>query len=256
MSLLVTGLVWKHADVGQTALLVLLAMADIADDKGEEIWPAMETLAAKARCDVRTVRRVLRYLESEEGGAFIAQVEAASGRPGRFNAWRINLEKVILSCPAGLYGVNRDRKGNKEGGQIVRPELSTGHGARSGGTFDAGRADIHARHIDNNPGTVLETSCPRDGAAPEGGAAARVKWEAVQRALHPTKFLKYFGGTGTWAAPEPLAIDGGSLVVALDSSFLLSRVAEVQGDAEKLAGMPIRFVLTARAEAKMPRRQA
>lgn len=251
MSLLVTGLVWKHADVGGSTLLVLLAMADIADDKGEQIWPSMEFLAAKGRCDVRTVRRVQRDLEVL---GMISQVDRAPGTPGHFNAWRINLETVILSCPDGMFGARPDRKGNKDGGQNVRPDLSTGRGARGGGATSPGREDISSRHIDNGPLPVLEQSLTRDAGAAEGAAAARVKWAAVERGMQRNRFLKHFGAVGVWKGAEAVAIADGQLVVEIDSSYRLSQIGEVRADAERWSGMPIKFVLSAEAEARLPRR--
>lgn len=43
--------------------LVALALADYAHDDGSNAFPALETLAARARVDERTARRALRWLE-------------------------------------------------------------------------------------------------------------------------------------------------------------------------------------------------
>lgn len=57
--------VWEHADCSQTALLVLLALADHANDAGE-CWPSYPRLAQRARTSERHVRRVM--LDLEERG--------------------------------------------------------------------------------------------------------------------------------------------------------------------------------------------
>lgn len=45
-------------------VLVLVALADHADDNGRGCWPSVTTIAARARCSVRTVHRALRELEA------------------------------------------------------------------------------------------------------------------------------------------------------------------------------------------------
>lgn len=65
--------VWDNAKVGGNELLVLLAMADFANDEGFA-YPRVSTLAAKTRVSERTVQRVLKQLtdldelDYEQGG--------------------------------------------------------------------------------------------------------------------------------------------------------------------------------------------
>lgn len=63
MSIKVMNRVWTHAEHGQTKLLVLLALADFADDDGL-CWPSQAILAKKARCSPRQVQRMLSELEA------------------------------------------------------------------------------------------------------------------------------------------------------------------------------------------------
>lgn len=58
-----TGKVWTHSKAGGNALLVLLALADHADDDGR-CWPGMKRLAARTRTSVPTVRRAIHELEA------------------------------------------------------------------------------------------------------------------------------------------------------------------------------------------------
>lgn len=251
MSLLVTGLVWKHADVDKGTLLVLLAMADIAEDDGSEIWPSMARLAKKSRLDMRQCRRCLRILETE---GLIEPVETATGRGGRFKSWRINLEKVILSNPGGFDVPVGDRSGNRKGGQNVRQTLSTGQNLQNRRTFLPPPADISDSVLENGPVTVLEQSSTRDAGAAEGADAARVKWAAVRAGMQRNRFLKHFGAVGVWKGAEAVAIADGELVVEIDSSYRFSQIGEVRAEAERWSGMPIKFVLSAEAQAKLPRR--
>jgi len=52
-------MVWNRLESGGGELLLALALADIADDKGERIYPSVSTLATKTRQDRRTVQRQL-----------------------------------------------------------------------------------------------------------------------------------------------------------------------------------------------------
>ena len=56
--------VWKHAPYSGGELLVLLAMADFADDEGL-CWPSIPVIAQKARLEERHVYNVLRKLKAD-----------------------------------------------------------------------------------------------------------------------------------------------------------------------------------------------
>ncbi|MFE9751385.1 helix-turn-helix domain-containing protein [Saccharothrix saharensis] len=65
MSIRVMTWVWEHAEVAGTDLLLLLAIADAADDQGRNAWPSVADLARKTRLDERTVQRRLKRLHSQ-----------------------------------------------------------------------------------------------------------------------------------------------------------------------------------------------
>lgn len=75
MSIRVMSRVWDHSQAEGNRLLVLLALADFADDEGY-CWPKVEPLAHKARIGVRTVQSALADLEA------LGELER-SGRGGR-----------------------------------------------------------------------------------------------------------------------------------------------------------------------------
>lgn len=82
MSLTASRAVWEHTQrPKQTALLVLLALADRANDSGG-CWPAVSTIAAMVGTSERHVRRVLVELETS---GWVARTE----RPGRPTFYRI-----------------------------------------------------------------------------------------------------------------------------------------------------------------------
>ncbi len=63
VSIRIMSAVWEEADVGGARLLVLLALADYANDNGI-CWPGVNALARKARVSERYVRELLGDLES------------------------------------------------------------------------------------------------------------------------------------------------------------------------------------------------
>lgn len=64
MSIRLMTLAWDHAPVKGSKLIVLLALADHANDEGR-CWPSMDRIAHRARMTVRQARRVVRDLEEE-----------------------------------------------------------------------------------------------------------------------------------------------------------------------------------------------
>lgn len=57
--------VFEHSEATKATRLVALALADYAHPDGSNAWPAVATIARKARVDDRTVQRALRWLERE-----------------------------------------------------------------------------------------------------------------------------------------------------------------------------------------------
>lgn len=70
--------VWTLEDLGPSETLVLLALADAADDDGF-CWPSQTFLARKSRQTDRNVRRILNRLE----GMGLLRIEARSSTHGR-----------------------------------------------------------------------------------------------------------------------------------------------------------------------------
>ena len=83
--------VWEHSQATGGQLLVLLAIADFADDHGKA-WPSVSTLAKKARITKRHTQKVIKQLK--DMGELVVD-QGASGR------WGTNLYKITLKAERG-----------------------------------------------------------------------------------------------------------------------------------------------------------
>lgn len=90
MSVRVITWVWDHSMSEGTDRLVMLALADSADDAGS-CWPSMLTLARKAKVNERTVRRSIRTLEG------MGEVSTVAGGGTTSNRYRILLDPRVQS---------------------------------------------------------------------------------------------------------------------------------------------------------------
>jgi len=64
MSIEIMSTIWKLAEIGGTELLVLLALADFANDEGI-CWPSLKTVSRKARISERQTGRVIASLKKK-----------------------------------------------------------------------------------------------------------------------------------------------------------------------------------------------
>jgi hypothetical protein len=80
--------IWAHSQRKDGELLVMLALADFANDAGES-WPSIPILAQKARLTERQTRKVLAKLEA---AGEIRRVRSNGGR-NRRNHYFINLSE-------------------------------------------------------------------------------------------------------------------------------------------------------------------
>jgi len=89
MSIKIMSQVWE-LDIDHSEMIVLLAMADHADDDGQNCYPSNAYLAWKTGYSDRQVRRVLRTLEST---GIITRVAHEEGGRGLATEYRLNPEK-------------------------------------------------------------------------------------------------------------------------------------------------------------------
>ena len=129
MSIKVMTDVWDHSQAKGTPLLVLLCLADWADDEGE-CWPSISTIGRKCRLkDDRHVKRVIRELEK------IHEVEViiGGGKSSRKGGVRSNRYRITVHMPAdGQTVVERPRSSGLDGGS------QTTHDGGLSATHDGG----------------------------------------------------------------------------------------------------------------------
>jgi hypothetical protein len=86
--------VWQHSRAAGTDLLVLLALADIANDE-RECWPSIRHVAQKCRINSRTAQRRIRSLESL-GEVIVIECGGKAGTPG---GMRSNRYRIVVYMP-------------------------------------------------------------------------------------------------------------------------------------------------------------
>jgi hypothetical protein len=91
MSIKVMNWVWEHSTAKGSELLLLLAIADTADDRGRNAFPSISTLAGKTRMSRRTVQRLVVKLETD--GHLVLRREG--GR--RSNSYEIVVENPSVA---------------------------------------------------------------------------------------------------------------------------------------------------------------
>jgi hypothetical protein len=136
MSIKVMAHIWERAKVSGSQLLVLLAMADFADDQGRNIYPSMTTLAQKARLSESQARRVVHELV-ESGIVEVMEAGGWDGKRNRSNEYRIVMDDEDLGGDGGgsrmtpqsthhrAYGGSADapRGGSVSASTVVAPAL-------------------------------------------------------------------------------------------------------------------------------------
>src|ERR1051325_1690249 len=102
-------------------VLVLLTLADHANDDGTGCWPSMRKIALRARCSERKARYVLRDLERKGmicgGDQRLTQHHRPDRRPTVYN----------LVLPRGAQRAGRDESGGHDG-----PERGAQQGVNGG----------------------------------------------------------------------------------------------------------------------------
>lgn len=107
MSTVALSYVWKHCRYKGGAKVVLLALADNANDEGVA-WPSVETLSEKAELTRRQTQRILDRLEAD--GVLIIYNRVMEGKPTQHfsNVYVICMEGVDAKLPE-LSGELRQR---------------------------------------------------------------------------------------------------------------------------------------------------
>lgn len=121
MSILVMSLVWSHGPEAPHQRLMMLAIADNANDRGVA-WPSVATLAAKCSVQERAAQYTLQTLQHE---GWLAIEE----RPGRSNYYRVNLARLrdAVDCTPAMDCTTGGAVDSTPGVQPVAPEPSLNH---------------------------------------------------------------------------------------------------------------------------------
>lgn len=138
MSLRLQQLVWR-ASIPKSSKMLLLALADRADDNGTRCFPSRADLAKRTMDSERTVTRRLADLES---AGLIECVEYRNGGRNKSPSWRLNIPAIEQTlAPADLADYqewltrlkgdisteNLDRRRGKPGHSSVYPTTKNGH---------------------------------------------------------------------------------------------------------------------------------
>lgn len=122
MSIYCVGLVLNcQTDLNTTRKLILIALAEKADNDGRNAFPSVATLARYAECDERTVQRSLRHLE--QSGWIVCESPARRNRPRNYTLIVEKLEGRRIATPR-REGVAQDRGGVtpvSDGGDTAMP---------------------------------------------------------------------------------------------------------------------------------------
>lgn len=165
MSVLASTWVWQHSESTGNARLVLLAIADAADQHGENAWPAQQTIADMVRVSVRTVRRLVADLV--ELGELEVEVHA-----GGTSRTRDDRRPHLYRLP---------KMAGQNGRTTVSPRSVTG-----GQTGGHGRTNREARADTAVPRTSFPEH-PKKNNPSGGAAAAAPEAEHVEDAVKKTK---------------------------------------------------------------------
>jgi hypothetical protein len=218
MSVLVMSWVLRNSPEKWGRRLVLLAIADHANDDGTECWASVATLAHKTRMSERQVRTCLRELE--QSGAIVETGRTSRGTHN-YTVIMVSAEGGEIRPPENLAGAKSDAEGGEirpKGGAKSAPEPSLD----PSGPVLAAANPPEAIKIDgrNLPYDVLAEVCgieegsPRarsipaalNGSREVGPGIRRLVWERA-----PGDETTIVGGLKrSWAHPDlkPGARDG------------------------------------------------
>ncbi len=154
MSVYCSSLAWRHGPADRNDLLVLLAIADFADDEGY-CWPSIKSLAQKARMTDRGVQKIVRRLEAQG----LVSIETGSGRRN-CNEYTLNLDllrKGERETPNRVHPEQRSPQTRKQKPRTSEQEKVNGCSPEPSGTFNNHQDDDDGgREADDFRGRILK----------------------------------------------------------------------------------------------------
>ena len=161
MSIHVTSLIWK-ASFPATQKLVLLKMADCANDDGTYIYPAVDRIAQECGLSVRTIQYTLRNLTTQGD---ISLTGSEHGGRGHIREYKINVQTILQKIFAQKKGANDGLKGANDGLKGANDGLKGANDGLKGATvapfenqdiLDSGDEKYEANQPVTDEKTVLE----------------------------------------------------------------------------------------------------
>lgn len=180
MSIRVMTLIWDTCLYQSGTLNVLLAMADFANDRGDDIFPGIDNLAAKCRQSIRATQDCIKRLRADgvvkllgPNGQDLEPEEPAVGGRGRRTEFRIDLQRAQelqglheAENPDCIYCEARRKRAEK---RVQKPAAKGAVPVAKGAVSDTKGADSRS-HIENHQEPSVEPSSEPER---ETGAGAR-----------------------------------------------------------------------------------
>jgi hypothetical protein len=152
--------VWEH-EFPANQQLVMLALADHANDEGSQIFPSIERIAWKTGYSTRSIQRVIRDLQ--EAGILCVVRKANRYRPTEYS---IDWSKAIQKAPyiQGCQDVTPAGRGDMDDVSGVTSEVSRGDTGVVSGVTQLCHPN---RHINHQREPSLEPSEERAAPVPD-----------------------------------------------------------------------------------------
>lgn len=219
MSIRVMNWVWTRSPEKGSALLMLLAIADHADDDGVA-YPSVARLAKKTRLSERATQYIVRHLEVN--GAL--KIERGAG-PNGCNVFRVQ------GLQGALFGSDGVQNSAERGATAIAPESSrtikepSKKGDVPSPEFETAWKALPGRGGANNPKLAAWKAWKariRAGVKADAMLAGAQRYRAFCDATgktgteHAMQGVTFFGPNGTWEQPFELPPEKPTVAPATD----------------------------------------
>lgn len=179
MSIAVSQMVWSCRGLDPTAKLVLLRLADSAQDDGSSVFPSIPRISADCSVDERTAQRAIARLR--EAGLVVLVAEADASKR-RAREYRIDL--TALNSHSEPPAQRHPRQNATPG---VAPPLADCHPRHSAAL---GVADCHPTPGTAPPLTIIESSLNRQSRRADDDEGFEAFWSAYPKKQAKADALK------------------------------------------------------------------
>jgi hypothetical protein len=230
MSIKVMNLVWENGPEERNQFMVLLALADWADDNGRA-YPGIEALSRKARCSVRTVQETVKKMRHfGTGGTAMLRVEPNAG-PSGTNRYTINLA-MLKAMGAARDEAKFSKPENDETGgadfappQKLHPAENDVQGVQNA-YADCTRTIINHQNNPQSAQARERGDLPDDGKGKASDEQRRIKRE-FQALVNNWPGFKGLSLASAWREYLSMSLDDRSLAARKKDQWL--RLLKSQG---------------------------